>query len=57
MSDADVTDRDQPDLDKFENYPESLFNNAVLLNESKETFVFDAVAASDDAIQAFTSYQ
>lgn len=57
MSDSDVTNRDQPDLDKYEQYPESLFNNATLLNEPKETFVFDAVAASTDATQAFTSYQ
>jgi len=57
MGDSDVTNRDQPDLDEYERYPESLFNNATLLNEPKETFVFDAVAASADATAAFTSYQ
>jgi hypothetical protein len=57
MSNTDVTNRDQPNLDEFESYPESMFNNAALLNESKETFVFDAIAASTDATQAFTSFQ
>ena len=57
MSDSDVTSRDQPDLDVFENYPESMFNNAAQLNSTKETFVFDTIAASTDATQAFTSYQ
>ena len=57
FSDGDVTNQTQPDLDKFNRYPESMFNNATLLNEPKETFVFDAVAASTDATQAFTSYQ
>jgi len=47
----------QPDLDVFENYPESMFNNAAQLNTAKETFVFDAIAASTDATQALTSYQ
>ena len=57
MSDSDVTSRNQPDLDVFENYPESMFSNAAQLNTAKETFVFDAIAASTDATQAFTSYQ
>jgi len=57
MSDNDVTSRDQPDLDVFENYPESMFTNAAQLNTTKETFVFDAIAASTDATQVFTSYQ
>ena len=57
MSDGDVTNRDQPDLDVFTSYPESMFNNAAQLNTAKETFVFDAVAASEDATQAFTSYE
>jgi len=57
MSDTDVTNLTQPDLDVFENYPESMFNNAAQLNTAKETFVFDAIAASTDATQAFTSYQ
>jgi hypothetical protein len=57
MSDGDVTGLTQPDLDLFENYPESMFNNAAQLNTAKETFVFDAIAASTDATQAFTSYQ
>jgi hypothetical protein len=34
-----------------------MFNNAAQLNTTKETFVFDAIAASTDATQAFTSYQ
>jgi len=57
MSDGDVTSLTQPDLDVFENYPESMFNNAAQLNTAKETFVFDAIAASTDATQALTSYQ
>lgn len=57
MSDTQVTSRNQPDLDKFREYPESLFNNASLLNNAKETFVFDAVENSEDATEAFTSYQ
>jgi hypothetical protein len=57
MSDSDVTSRDQPDLDVFENYPESMFNNTAQLNDTKETFVFDAIAASTDATQAFASYE
>jgi hypothetical protein len=57
MSNSDVTNRDQPDLDVFENYPESMFNNAAQLNDTKETFVFDAIAASTDATQAFASYE
>jgi len=57
MSDGDVTGLTQPDLDVFENYPESMFNNAAQLNTAKETFVFDAIAASTDATQAFTSYE
>jgi len=57
MSDTQVTNRNQPDLDKFQEYPESLFNNASLLNTTKETFVFDAIDSSDDATAAFTSYQ
>jgi hypothetical protein len=57
MTDNEVTSLTQPDLDVFENYPESMFNNAAQLNTEKETFVFDAIAASTDATQAFTSYQ
>ena len=57
MSDSDVTSRDQPDLDLLTEYPESLFNNAAALNTAKETFVFDAIDASADATEAFTSYQ
>jgi len=57
MSDTEVTSRNQPDLDKFTSYPESLFNNATLLNSTKETFVFNAIDASQDATAAFTSYQ
>jgi len=57
MSDTHVTNRNQPDLDKFSEYPESLFNNATELNTAKETFVFDAIDSSDDATAAFTSYQ
>lgn len=57
MTDTEVTSRNQPDLDKFEEYPESLFNNATLLNSTKETFVFNAIDASEDATEAFTSYQ
>ena len=56
MSDGDVTGLTQPNLDVFENYPESMFNNAAQLNTAKETFVFDAIAASTDATQALTSY-
>jgi len=57
MSNNDVTSLDQPDLNVFESYPESMFTNATQLNTSKETFVFDAIAASTDATQAFASYQ
>ena len=57
MSNSQVTNRAQPDLDKFEEYPESLFNNATLLNNAKQTFVFSAIAASEDATVAITSYQ
>jgi hypothetical protein len=57
MSDSDVTSRDQPELDVFDNYPESMFNNATLLSNPKQTFIFDAISASTQAIQAFTSYQ
>jgi hypothetical protein len=57
MTNTEVTNRNQPDLDKFEEYPESLFNNATLLNSTKETFVFNAIDASQDATAAFTSYQ
>lgn len=57
MSNSEVTSRTQPDLDKLTSYPEALFNNAAQLNDAKEDFVFDAVAASDDATEAFTSYQ
>jgi len=57
MSDSDVTGLDQPDLDKFEEYPESMFTNATELNEEKETFVFDAVAESDDAVEALAGYE
>jgi len=57
MTDNEVTSLTQPDLDVFENYPESMFNNAAQLNTAKETFVFDAIAASTDATQAFTSYE
>ena len=57
MSDTQVTNRNQPDLDKYERYPESLFNNSTLLNSTKETFVFNAIDSSQDATAAFTSYQ
>lgn len=57
FSDSDVTNRDQPNLDNLNEYPESLFNNATELNTQKETFVFDAVESSQEAIEAFTSYQ
>jgi hypothetical protein len=57
FSNSDVTDQTQPDLDKFNRYPESMFNNASLLNDAKETFVFDAISASEDATAAFTSFQ
>jgi hypothetical protein len=57
FSDSDVTNQTQPDLDKFNRYPESMFNNATELNDSKETFVFDAISASEDATEAFTSFQ
>jgi len=57
FTDTEVTSQNQPDLDKFNRYPESMFNNATLLNTAKETFVFDAVAASKDATDAYTSYQ
>jgi len=57
MSDTEVTNRNQPDLDKYERYPESLFNNATLLNSTKETFVFDAINASQDATDALASYE
>jgi hypothetical protein len=57
FSDTDVTGQTQPDLDKFNRYPESMFNNASLLNTAKETFVFDTIAASEDATAAFTSFQ
>jgi hypothetical protein len=57
FSDDDVTGQTQPDLDTFNRYPESMFNNASLLNTAKETFVFDAIDASADATAAFTSFQ
>jgi hypothetical protein len=57
FSDGDVTGQTQPDLDKFNRYPESMFNNATLLNNAKETFVFNAIDASADATAAFTSFQ
>jgi len=57
FTDTDVTGQTQPDLDKFTRYPESMFNNASLLNTAKETFVFDAIDASADATAAFTSFQ
>lgn len=57
MSNGQVTNRTQPDLDILSNYPESLFNNAAELNSTKEDFVFDAIAASTQATQALTSYE
>jgi len=57
FTDTDVTGQTQPDLDTFNRYPESMFNNASLLNNAKETFVFDAISASEDATAAFTSFQ
>lgn len=57
FTDTDVTDQTQPDLDKFNRYPESMFNNATLLNDAKETFVFDAINASQDATDALVSYE
>jgi hypothetical protein len=57
FSNADLTGQTQPDLDLFNRYPEAMFSNATLLNTNKETFVFDAIAASEDATAAFTSYQ
>jgi len=57
MSNGQVTNRNQPDLDKLTNYPESLFNNATLLNSTKETFVFDAINASQQATDALASYE
>lgn len=57
FSDSDVTGRNQPDLDKFSEYPESLFNNATELNSTKETFVFDAINASQDATDALASFE
>jgi hypothetical protein len=57
LSNGDVTGQTQPDLDKFDRYPESMFNNASLLNDSKETFVFDAINASQDATDALASFE
>jgi hypothetical protein len=57
FSDSDVTSQTQPDLDKYNRYPESMFSNATLLNDAKETFVFDAISASEDATAAFTSFE
>jgi len=57
MSDSDVADLDQPDLDKFEEYPESMFSNATELSEEKESLVFNAVAASSDAVEAIAGYE
>jgi len=57
FSDSDLTSLTQPNLDIFTEYPEAMFNNAAQLNNAKETFVFDAIAASTDATQAFTSYE
>jgi hypothetical protein len=57
MSNTQVTNTNQPDLDKFSKYPESLFNNATLLNSTKETFVFDAINASQQATDALASYE
>jgi hypothetical protein len=57
FSDGDVTGQTQPDLDKYNRYPESMFNNATLLNSAKETFVFDAFNASQDATDALASYE
>jgi len=57
LTNNDVTGQTQPDLDLFNRYPESMFNNATLLNNAKETFVFDAIDASEDATAAFTSFQ
>lgn len=56
MSNTQVTNLTQPDLDKFDNYPEQLFNNAVQLNSTKETYVFDAIAASEDATTALAGF-
>jgi hypothetical protein len=57
FSNGDVTNQTQPDLDKFNRYPESMFNNATLLNDTKETFVFDAFNASEDATDALASFE
>lgn len=57
FTDTDVTGQTQPDLDKFNRYPESMFNNASLLNTAKETFVFDAINASQDATDALASFE
>ena len=57
MSDSDVSGLEVPDIDKFQEYPESMFNNATELSEEKESFVFDAVAASSDAVEAIAGYE
>jgi hypothetical protein len=57
FSNSDVTGQTQPDLDTFNRYPESMFNNASLLNSAKETFVFDAFNASEDATDALASFE
>jgi hypothetical protein len=57
FSNSEVTNQTQPDLDKFNRYPESMFNNALQLNQTKETYVFDVIDSSEDATAAFTSFQ
>jgi len=57
FSNSAVTSKTQPDLDKYNRYPESMFDNAALLNTDKETFVFEAIDSSADATAAFTSFQ
>jgi hypothetical protein len=57
LSSSDVSNQTQPDLDKFNRYPESMFTNATLLNDTKETFVFDAFNASQDATDALASFE
>jgi len=57
FSDGDVTGQSQPDLDRFNRYPESMFNNATLLNNAKETFVFNAINSSEDATDALASFE
>lgn len=57
FSDTDVTSQTVPDLDKFSEYPESMFNNATKLNSTKENFVYTAINQSADATDALASYE